>query len=158
MSERDIFGNLLVGFMLNTGKKEYLLDVKLQHDFNVPFCRCLYSCRNCTVGQWSALHISKWNGYIPRPWGRLSNRPATDKFSKWITQMMHWIQVLHLSTGLRRKKTMLISDQSFQASLSAMMVPQTPTMYLAPQYSYPPVSVKLLINILPVKKSSIFSC
>lgn len=53
---------------------------------------------------------------------------------------------------------MLISDQSFQASLSAMMVPQTPTMYLAPQYTYPPVSVKLLINILPVKKSSIFSC
>lgn len=36
LSERDIFGNLLVGFMLNTGKKEYLFDVKLQHDFNVP--------------------------------------------------------------------------------------------------------------------------
>lgn len=27
-----------------------------------------------------------------------------------------------------------------KASLSAMMVPQTPTMYLAPQYSYPQVS------------------
>lgn len=36
LSERDIFGNLLVGFMLNTGKKEYLFDVKLQHDLNVP--------------------------------------------------------------------------------------------------------------------------
>lgn len=36
LSERDIFGNLLVGFMLNTGKKEYLFDVKLQHDFNIP--------------------------------------------------------------------------------------------------------------------------
>lgn len=46
---------------------------------------------------------------------------------------------------------MLISDRSFQASLSAMMVPQTPTMYLAPQYTYPPVSVKLLINILLLK-------
>lgn len=33
-----------------------------------------------------------------------------------------------------------------------MMVPQTPTMYLAPQYSYPPVSVKLHIYILSVEK------
>lgn len=26
--ERDIFGNFLVGFMLNIGKKEYFFDVK----------------------------------------------------------------------------------------------------------------------------------
>lgn len=32
----------------------------------------------------------------------------------------------------------LPQPQISSASLSAMMVPQTPTMYLAPQYSYPP--------------------
>lgn len=84
-----MLGKCLVGFcfMLYTGKKRIALWCKppawLQHQL---FCRCLYSCRNCTVGQWSALHISKRNGYIPRPGGRrLSTSPATDKFSKWIT-------------------------------------------------------------------------
>lgn len=34
----------------------------------------------------------------------------------------------------------LPQPQISSASLSAMMVPQTPTMYLAPQYSYPPTT------------------
>lgn len=104
-----MLGKCLVGFcfMLYTGRKELLFDVKLQHDFNIN-CFVDASIPAGTVllangvpytyqNGMAIFHAQEGGGY-PLP------QPQISSVSEYNTPTLHWIRVLHLSTSLRRRK------------------------------------------------------